>query len=148
MKTSNVVFVVVLVAIASVIAACTATNVGDMIHTKTPNTVQQQKGLPAKLTLNEAEQEYRAYFEETQRTLSTWKGNIEEANEFRGLLNQLTLNALDTVGPIVAGVPILGPALPALTGLAGLFLGTSRLRKEKEASYNAGIEKAKEVSTS
>ncbi len=145
MKTSHVVFCVVILAVSAAIAACSAFDLGDMVQTKTPPAVQQQTGLPPKLTLNEAEGEYRAYFDSTQRNLSQWKGNIEQANEFRGILSQLTLHALDEVGPIVAGGPVLGPALPALTGLVGLFLGTSKLRKEKEASYNAGIEKGTEV---
>ena len=34
---------------------------------------------------------------------------------------------------------MLGPALPAMTGLVGLFLGTGRLRKEKESSFNKGM---------
>ena len=32
--------------------------------------------------------------------------------------------------------------LVALTGLAGMFIGGRRLRKEKEDSYNAGLKKA------
>ena len=67
--------------------------------------------------------------------------NIEKAGELRGLFSQLTLSALDTVGPTIAGLPVLGPALPALTGIVGLFIGSGRLRKEKEASFNKGLEK-------
>ena len=38
---------------------------------------------------------------------------------------------------------MLGPALPAMTGLVGLFLGTGRLRKEKEASFNKGMKEGR-----
>ena len=101
-------------------------------------------GLPSTLSLNGAEVEYQNWFNLTQTTGvggAQWKGNIEKAGEIRGLLGQLTLSALDTVGPTVAGLPVLGPALPALTGIVGLFIGSGRLRKEKEASFNKGLEK-------
>jgi len=55
----------------------------------------------------------------------------------------LTLSALDQIGPTVAGIPMLGPALPAMTGLVGLFLGTGRLRKEKESSFNKGMKEGR-----
>ena len=108
---------------------------------KTPNAIQQTIGLASTVTLNEAEAEYRGWYENVQRTGAQWKASIERGNEVRGLLNQLTLSALNQIGPSLVGVPILGPALPALAGLAGLFLGTGRLRKEKEASFNKGLEK-------
>jgi hypothetical protein len=57
------------------------------------------------------------------------------------MIGQLTLQAFDQVGPTLAGVPVLGPILPAATGLLGLFLGTARLRKNKEDSYNAGLQR-------
>ncbi|MEO0511796.1 MAG: hypothetical protein AAF108_02750 [Planctomycetota bacterium] len=88
-----------------------------------------------------AETEYRAWFDDVQRTGAQWKASIDRGGEIRGLLGQLTLTALDDIGPSLAGVPIAGPALPALTGLAGLFIGAGRLRKEKEASFNKGLEK-------
>lgn len=40
---------------------------------------------------------------------------------------------------------MLGPALPALTGIVGLFIGAGRLRKEKEASFNKGLEKGRDL---
>ena len=81
----------------------------------------------------------RAWFENAQRVGAQWKASIERAGEIRGLLNQLTLSALDQIGPAMGGIPVLGPALPALTGLAGLFIGSARLRREKEASFNKGL---------
>ena len=67
------------------------------------------------------------------RASSSWDGQRRNAARTR--------TALDDIGPSLAGVPIAGPALPALTGLAGLFIGAGRLRKEKEASFNKGMEK-------
>ena len=124
------------------LAACAGFDLGDLVQVKTPRAIQQTTGLAARTSLNEAEAEYRAWFEDVQRTGAQWKASIERGTEIRGLLGQLTLSALDQVGPTLAGVPVLGPALPALAGLAGLFLGSGRLRKEKEASFNKGLKQA------
>ena len=121
------------------LAACAGFDLGDIIKVRTPTSIQQTTGLPARISLNEAEAEYRAWFENAQRVGAQWKASIERAGEIRGLLNQLTLSALDQIGPAMGGIPVLGPALPALTGLAGLFIGSARLRREKEASFNKGL---------
>jgi hypothetical protein len=136
-------YIFALVMITLVLGACAGFDLGDIVRVKTPNAIQQTKGLASTITLNEAEAEYRAWFEETQRTGSQWKANIERASEIRGIFSQLTLSTLDQVGPTVAGIPMLGPALPAMTGLVGLFLGTGRLRKEKEASFNKGMKEGR-----
>lgn len=131
-------FAVLMLALA--LAACTGIDIGDVVHVRTPHEIQQTRGLPGRMTLNEAEAEYQAWFDDVQRAGAQWKAAIERGGEIRGLLGQLTLSALDEVGPTLAGVPVLGPSLPALTGLVGLFVGAGRLRKEKEASYNRGLE--------
>jgi hypothetical protein len=132
-------YVFVLLMISLGLAACAGFDLGDIIKVRTPTSIQQMTGLPARISLNEAEAEYRAWFENTQRIGAQWKASIERAGEIRGLLNQLTLSALDQIGPVLSGIPMLGPALPALTGLAGLFIGSARLRREKEASFNKGL---------
>lgn len=127
------------------LGACAGFDLGDVVKVKTPSGIQQTRGLPRTTTLNEAEAEYRAWFEDTQRVGAQWKASIERGGEIRGLLGQITLSALDDFGPTLAGVPIAGPALPALTGLAGLFIGAGRLRKEKEASFNKGLKEGRVV---
>jgi len=144
LTTRHYVYIVGLLLLALVLASCAGFDLGDIVKVKTPNTIQQTTGLPSTLSLNEAESEYQNWFNQTQTTGAAWKNNIEKAGELRGLFSQLTLSALDTVGPTVAGLPMLGPALPALTGIVGLFLGSGRLRKEKEASFNKGLEKGRD----
>ncbi len=144
MSTRHYVYVAGLALLALVLASCAGFDLGDIVKVKTPNSIQQTTGLPSKLSLNEAETEYQNWYAETQTTGAQWKGNIEKAGEIRGLLGQLTLSALDSIGPTVAGLPLLGPALPALTGIVGLFVGSGRLRKEKEASFNKGLERGTE----
>jgi hypothetical protein len=145
MTTRHYVYLAGLALLALVLASCAGLDLGDLVKVKTPNAIQQTTGLRATLSLNEAEAEYQNWFNQTQAIGAQWKGNIERAGEVRGLLGQLTLSALDTVGPTVAGLPVLGPALPALTGIVGLFIGSGRLRKEKEASFNKGLETGRDM---
>lgn len=143
MTTRHTFTIAVLVFLSLALAACAGFDLGDLVHVKTPNAIKQTTGLPGSLSLNEAESEYQGWFEEVQRAGSQWKENIERAGEIRGLLGQLTLSALDSVGPTLGGVPVVGPALPALTGIAGLFIGSGRLRREKEASFNKGLKEGR-----
>lgn len=142
MTTRHYVYIAVLALLALVLASCAGFDLGDIVKVKTPNTIQQTTGLPSTMSLNEAEVEYQNWFGQTQTTGAQWKSNIEKAGEIRGLLGQLTLSALDSVGPTVAGLPVLGPAL---TGIVGLFIGSGRLRKEKEASFNKGMQRVREI---
>ena len=129
-----------LVMVSLALAACAGFDLGDVVKVKTPNEIQQTRGLPGTTSLNEAEAEYRAWFDDVQRSGSQWRAAIDRGDEIRGLLGQVTLGALDEFGPTLAGIPVVGPAIPAMTGIVGLFVGAGRLRKEKESSYNAGIE--------
>lgn len=144
-KTKMAGWIVVLLMLSASLAACAGLELGDLVRVRTPPDVQQLTGAPGYMTLNEAESAYQAWLADTQRIGATWKSNIERGNEVRGLLNQLTLSVLDEYGPMVAGFPVIGPLLPLVTGLGGLFLGTNRLRKEKEASFRKGQEEAARI---
>lgn len=149
MNKTTTIYIASLLILSATLAACAGMNVGDFVQVKTPHAIQQQTGLPARLTLNEAEAEYRAWYQDVQREGAAWKASIGQGSEVASLLNQLTLQALNDVGPSLAGVPVLGPILPVLMGIGGLFLrrpgdvSQDVLRKEKEDSYNAGLERAK-----
>lgn len=145
MKPAQLTYAFALLLLSIILAAVAGCDLGDIVRVKTPIAIQQQVGLPAAVSLNEAEAEYRAWIQSAQRTGAQWKTSIERGNEVRGLLGQLTLSVLDSFGPTLAGVPVLGPSLPALTGLVGLFLGAARLRREKEASFNKGLRTAGEL---
>jgi len=143
MTTRHIAFGFGLLMLTIALAACAGFDLGDIVQVRTPASIQQTTGLPSRTSLNEAESEYRAWFEDVQRVGAQWKASIERGNEVRTMLGQLTLSALDQVGPTLAGVPIVGPALPALTGIVGLFIGSGRLRKEKEASFNKGMKEGR-----
>ena len=92
----------------AVLASCAGLDLGDIVKVKTPNTIQQTTGLPSTLSLNEAEVEYQNWFNLTQTTGRAVEGQHREGRRDPRLLGQLTLSALDTVGPTVAGLPVLG----------------------------------------
>ncbi len=147
MKTNHLIFLFILTFVVLGLLSFAGCDMGDMIHVKTPNTIQQQTGLASTISLNEAESEYQLWYQHMQTAGSQWKSNIEHANEIRNMVNQLSLSALDEIGPTVAGVPVLGPMLPAASGLLGLFLGSGKLRKEKEASFNKGLDEGRKTTT-
>lgn len=147
MQTRYIVFLsALLIGVGCLFTAC-GMNFGDIVHAKTPTTIQQQTGLPSSLSLNEANSEYQAWLDDTKRAGTEWKERIESADAVAGALGQLTMSGLDQIGPTLGGVPVLGPMLPGLTGLIGLFVGRSKLNKEKEASFNKGLEKGAEAAT-
>ena len=144
-KQKTIAWVIGLAALCSVVVACAGFDSGDIIRVKTPRPIQQQHGLKSTVSLNEAASEYEAWLEDVQRTGAEWRMNIEQGEEMRTMLHQLTLTGLDAVGPTVAGVPMLAPLLPFGAGIAGLLFGQRRLRREKESSFKAGIREGTEV---
>lgn len=148
MKRKQILILVFALALASgVVAGCAGFDLGDLVQAPTPPDIQQQTGLPSKLSLNEARMQYQAWYEDVQRAGTQWKNEIERAAEIRAMLGQLTMQGLNNLGPTLAGVPVLGPAVPAATGLLAFMLGVSGRGKEKEKSYNAGLKKGKEISS-
>jgi hypothetical protein len=131
--------------VAGIALATTGCNFGDIIQTRTPREIQEQTGLPQKLTLNEATSEYQAWLEDTKRAAAEWKREIDDADAIAGMLRQITLNAWDQAGPTLAGVPVLGAALPGLGMLLTFAIGAGRTRKQKEASYNKGLEEGAKI---
>lgn len=140
MRFSTVSVVIGLALLMAGLVACAGFDMGDIVRVKTPPQIQSTEGLPKSLTLNEAENEYQAWFEDVQREGARWRANIERGDEIAGLLGNLTLTALDQAGPTIAGLPFGGAALPVVTALTGLFIGKRGQAKEKERSFNKGQE--------
>jgi hypothetical protein len=127
------------VVVGLVVAGIQGCQLADIIKVKTPVPIQQSDGLPAKLPLSQARGEYLSWRAETQRSDAEWRESIDGGEEFVGLLEGVGMTALQEFSPLA------GPAaLPALL-LGGYFFGNSNKRKNKEASYNAGLEKGKSL---
>ncbi|MFI4860261.1 MAG: hypothetical protein ACIAXF_06220 [Phycisphaerales bacterium JB063] len=146
MTRTHIIFIVAIAAVTLALAACAGFDLGDVVQARTPQRVQQTEGLPARLSLNESQSEYEAWLQETQRTGTQWKTNLDKANQVRVVLNQLSLAAMDEFGSAIAGVPVLGPALPLLAGALGLMVrrpgdvNQKQLAKEKQASFNKALQ--------
>jgi hypothetical protein len=129
----------------SALAGC---NVGDIVKSRIPVAVQKSEGLPSQLSHNESQVEYEKWLHDVESDSQQWRANLERSEQIAGLLGNLTLSALDSVGPVIAGIPVGGALLPVLTGLAALFVkrpgdvSTAKLSQEKQDSYNAGIKRA------
>ena len=80
--------------------------------------------------------------------MADWQVRIDDAKARRDFIDQIGLNfltAIEGASPMIAGVPVLGPALIASLPLIGGLLGQGRLNKQKQRSYNAGIEIGKKA---
>lgn len=136
---------------ATVLGACAGLDLGDWIRVQTPHAVQVQAGLPASLSLNEAEAEYRAWMASITDVGTRWQTSIERSREIRTQLSQLLLQVGDRAGPTLAGIPALAPVVPLLTLLGGWFLrrpgdvSRADMAREKEDSYNAGLKRGREA---
>lgn len=139
MKATTGLFFVALLAISSVLMACAGMDFGDIVQVETPVELQRDKGYPKRMSLNDSRELYQADLEDHARNMATWKGNIESGDQFAGILTQLTLQQINDAGPAIAGVPVLGPAMPIVTGLAAWWLQGIRTQREKRDSYNKGL---------
>lgn len=110
---------------------------GDIVRVKTPTSLQEE-GLPASMSLNDAEVAYDLWVIETQYEDRVWRESIGKAQTTK-----------QTISGIVWGYEgewtrILGAASPLAALLLGVVLPRpgeeKRVRTEKEASYNKGIE--------
>lgn len=144
-RTAGIIGVLILIAIT--LAACSSTDFGDFVKVDTPVEIQQQMGYPKKMSLNQAKDLYPAWFEDVQRNGTQWRGDIERADELAGLFSQLTLQQLNALGPEIMGLPIAGPMSPLITGLLGYFGSSLRTRREKEKSFNKGLQVGAETAT-
>ncbi|MEL6396592.1 MAG: hypothetical protein AAFQ71_11410 [Planctomycetota bacterium] len=136
-KTAVVVFASIMGAVT--IGSLSGCDLGDVIKVKTPSGIARTEGIARNLTLNEAQHEYELVHAAKMANLEEWRGRIDRGAELQGMLSQLALDGLNTLGPSVAGVPVVGPALVGALPIASFFFGQGRLRKQKEASYNAGL---------
>jgi hypothetical protein len=118
-RTTIVVGAIILAAASATLSGC---DLGDILQVQTPSGIQQDTGLPGSMSLNEAEQEYRLELERQKTHMLAWRDNIEGSNTVRGIISQLALQQLNDLGPMVGGVPVVGPLLLGALPIAGLFV--------------------------
>ena len=135
------------VVVALTLAACAGFDFGNFVKVPTPAGIAQDEGLPRKMGLKEASLQYQIWYEKVKAEGEQWKANIETGDQVAGMLSQLSLQGLNQLGPSLGGVPVAGPTLVGLLGIGGYLLGRAPLRKEKEASFNKGLEKGAEAAS-
>lgn len=149
--------VIVAVMLSAAIATFTGCDIGDVIQTRTPESIQRTTGLSASLPLNEASDEFEVWLDQTRVSATRWRANIERSDRIADMVGQFALTSLDDIGPSLAGVPVLGPALPLLAGLAGLFTrrpgdmqkrdAETAAQAKADAAWDEATAKAKDLLT-
>ena len=131
MRYATVIGIVVLLAVGIFVAQ--GCDMGDLFRVKTPSTLIDD-GLPASMTLNEAESRYEAKLVGMRQ----WKDSIERGWLFADTLSGLAMQQLT---PYLG--PLLGPAAPIGGLLAGWFLlrrPGDKSKKDGEKAYNKGLD--------
>lgn len=143
------------IAIGALLFVGTATvsgcNLGDIIRTKTPVSIQKSERLPESLTLNESQLERDRYIDDVQRNIAAWNENIEKGLTLQSLIGDIALTELNSERLALLGLPMGGPAALLLSFGIGTFLkrpgdkSAKEVASEKESSYNAGLKKGKDL---
>ncbi len=141
---ARTIFIVAVLGVSVSIGLATSCNIGDLVQAKTPMGIQQDLGLPKSMSLNDSKDSYDAWIDDVRRDSQQWRENLEYSEQWVQLINGITMQALDQVGPLIAGVPILAPLAPLLLGGIGLMIKRrgdvtpQQLQAEKEGSYAKG----------
>lgn len=141
---TKAIWIAVFLMIGGIIAVVGGCDIGDVVKVDTPVIVQQNHGHPAKMSLNESIDAYDAWTAEVKLEGQQWRRQIEEGEEVAAFIGNITLQAVNDLGPTVAGIPVYGGILSAGLGIVGLFVrrpgdvSAKAVTKEKEASFNKG----------
>jgi hypothetical protein len=127
-------------AFAIFLAAMNGCQLTDLIGVEVPEDVQKATESPKEVTLTEAPAIMEEYLQAGER----FKANIDDGYRRFGMLSSVT-----NVGLSVGSTAIPGGAgiLGLVTFLGGLFIKGPGTNKEKNASYNKGLEEGQRIAT-
>lgn len=121
--------------------------VSDLISVDVPEDVKEAVGVEGGVSLTDLPDVWDDWQEYVQRNTDRLESETERSYELLGFINsatELAITAASNAAPAFPGGAIL---VSLLTGAAGLYMkkpGTDRvIAKEKEDSYNAGMDKAR-----
>jgi len=127
--------------------AAAGCQVSDLIKVDVPKDVRDGVGVEGDVTLTQVPDVWEDWNEYVEKNTKRLEAGTDRAYELLGFVNSATsiaIAAAEGAAPAFPGGAIL---FGLLSGAAGLYMkkpGTDRaIAKEKEASYNAGLEKAK-----
>lgn len=118
--------------------------VGDIVQTNVPQAVRKVVPSEPRVSFNEAKVVYADWRASVERTAEQFQLELDRKAELVSLLSSLTNDAILVGVPVLESLPGGGLLTTALVGFGAWFLrapGTAqRIAKEKEASFNKGLE--------
>ncbi len=142
-------------AVAGVFAGLTVLisgcSLADLIRVRVPRGVQSSLHIEPTVRLSEAGVTWERWQSFVELESRSFNENIDRSAEVAGLIGSLMNMGLEVGSGPLTSLPGGAFFLASLTGLGGLFLrtpGTSkRVAKEKEASYNKGLERGRRLTS-
>lgn len=121
--------------------------VSDLISVDVPKDVKEAVGVDGNVSLTDLPDVWDDWQQYVQRNTDRLESETERSYELLGFINSATDLAITAAGNAAPAFPGGAILVGLLTGAAGLYMkkpGTdSVIAKEKEASYNAGMDKAR-----
>lgn len=126
--------------------------VSDLIKVDVPDDVKSAVDVEGDVTLSQIPDVWDDWQGFVKKNTMRLEAETEQAYELLGFINSATDIAITAAGNAAPAFPGGAILIGLLSGAAGLFMkkpGTDRaIAKEKEASYNAGLEKAQNLAKS
>jgi hypothetical protein len=137
------------VAVLLISLAAYGCQISDMIRVDVPKDVQHAVGIEGKVTLTQIPDVWDDWHDYVEKNTKRLEAETERSYELLGFINSATNIAIGAAEGAASSFPGGAILIGILSGAAGLYMkkpGTDRvIAKEKEASYNAGLEKAKAI---
>jgi hypothetical protein len=134
-------------AAAIMLFALAGCQVGDVVQANVPQAVRQVVPSEPRVSFNEARAVYADWRASVERTAEQFQLELDRKAELVSLLSSLTNDAMLVGVPVLESLPGGGLLTTGLVGLGAWFLrspGTDkRLAREKEASFNKGLEEGR-----
>jgi len=122
-------------------------SLGDLVHVKVPSGVQQSLATPSQVTLNEAGYTWDAWVHYVEANTEQFQDNIDRSNYIWGMLSSAVNVGADSARGPLSALPGGAFLVSGLSLFTGLFLNkpgaAKKTAKEKEKSFNAGMEAGK-----
>lgn len=131
---------------ASVLSAC---QVEDLIKIDVPEDVAKAIGSEERIPVSRSSEAWEDWVAWVDRESERFAERIDEGQEVAGVIRSLTETGLQIGQDAASTLPGGAAIATVLAGLGGLFLrrpgDQKREALEKEASYNAGLEKGRDL---
>jgi len=144
---ANLVFVVLLLIVSFVgMMILQGCNLASLIAVNVPPAVKIAVDIPKdeRVSLDNVDMVWEDWIAYVNTNTRKFESSIDDANERYAVIKQMTDIGLEAAGKEASGIPGGAILLSGLSLLGGLFLKRpgedSRVAKEKQASYNKGLE--------